>query len=257
MNAGATGFIHVAHDMLGSGDPSIAIPQAVNMALNALKSSSAAGLTRFVYTSSSFAVTQPRPNISFSVSEDTFNEAAIQAVKEKGEAAGGATVYSASKVEVEHAMKKWKDENQTNIVINCVNPNANLGPVLAPKHQGYPTTAGWTKNIWDGNYAALKRAPEHYINVVDDAKLHVIALAHPNLSGKRILAMAAPAPISEIVKILRKAYPERKLEDFEDNGMDLCENKEKTSVEALLREVYGHGYTSLEDSITANARELV
>ena len=242
--------------MTGSGDPSIAIPHTVNMALSALKSSSTAGLKRFVYTSSSFAVTQPKPSVKFTVSESTFNEEAIQAVKEKGKAAGGATVYSASKVEVERAMQKWKDESKAQIVINCVNPNGNLGPVLQPEHQGHPTTAGWVKNLWDGKYDQLKRPPEHFIDVRDDAKLHVIALAHPDLQGRRLLGMVAPAPISEIVKILRKLYPERKIEDFEDEGTDEITNAEKGTVENLLKEAYGHGYTRLEESVKANAREL-
>lgn len=242
--------------MTGSGDPKIAIPHSVAMALNALRASSSAGLKRFVYTSSSFAVTQPKPGVHFTVDEQTFNTAALQAVAERGQAAGGATVYAASKVEAERALQKWKAETNAPIVINCVNPNANLGPVLQPIHQGYPTTAGWIKNLWDGKYDALKRVPEHYINVQDDAKLHVIALAHPELRGRRLLAMAAPAPISEIVKILRAAYPERRFEDFEDDGTDECVNAEAGSVEALLKEVYGHGYTGLEESVLANARKL-
>lgn len=253
---GASGFIHVAHDMTGSGDPKIAIPHSVNMAMSALKTASAAGLKRFVYTSSSFAVTQPKPSVKFSVDENTFNEDAIRAVKEKGDAAGGATVYSASKVEVERAMEKWKQESGASIVINCVNPNGNLGPVLQPSHQGYPTTAGWVRNLWDGKYDALKRPPEHFIDVRDDAKLHVIALANPGLEGRRLLGMVAPAPISRIVNILRKEFPERKFEDFEDEGTDEITNLMKDEVEGLLREAYGHGYTQLEESVKANAREL-
>jgi nucleoside-diphosphate-sugar epimerase len=242
--------------MTGSGDPAIAIPHSVNMALSALKTASKAGLKRFVYTSSSFAVTQPKPSVKFTVDENTFNEDAIRAVKEKGKAAGGATVYSASKVEAERAMKKWIDESKSQIVINCINPNGNLGPVLQPQHQGYPTTAGWIKNIWDGNYGALKRQPEHFINVVDDAKLHVIALAHPDLSNRRLIGMTAPAPISRIVEILRRLYPERRFEDFEDEGEDRITNAMRDEVEGLLKEAYGHGYTGLEESVRQNAREL-
>lgn len=242
--------------MRGSGDPEIAIPQSVNMALSALKTSSAAGLKRFVYTSSSFAVTQPKPSIAFSVSESTFNEDAVRAVAEKGQGAGGATVYAASKVEVERAMQKWKDETKADIVINCVNPNGNLGPVPQPQHQGYPSTAGWVKNIWDGKYDALKRPPEHFIDVRDDAKLHVIALAHPDVKGRRLLGMVAPAPISRIVGILRELYPDKTFADFEDEGTDEITNLEKEKVEGLLRMAYGHGYTNLEESVKANARDL-
>lgn len=242
--------------MQGSGDPATAIPLAVNMALSALKSASKVGMQRFVYTSSSFAVTQPKPSVAFSVDESTFNEEAVQAVQQKGKGAGGATVYAASKVEVERAMQKWKDETKANIVINCVNPNGNLGPVLQPQHQGYPTTAGWVKNIWDGNYESLKRAPEHFIDVRDDAKLHVIALAHPSLVGRRLLGMVAPAPIDRIIQILRELYPQKEFKDFEVDGTDKIDNKEKGKVEDLLMEAYGHGYTRLEESVKANASEL-
>lgn len=242
--------------MTGSGDPKIAIPHSVNMALSALKTASAAGLKRFVYTSSSFAVTQPKPSVKFTVDERTFNEDAIRVVKEKGADAGGASVYSASKVEVERAMKKWKEESKAEIVINCINPNGNLGPVLQTEHQGYPSTAGWTKNLFEGKYDQLKRPPEHFVNVVDDAKLHVIALAHPELSDRRLIGMTAPAPISRIVEILRGLYPDRKFEDFEDEGTDEITNAMKDEVEGLLREAYGHGYTDLEESIKQNAREL-
>lgn len=254
--AGAAGFIHVAHEMQGSGDPATAIPLAVNMALSALKTASKAGMKRFVYTSSSFAVTQPKPGIPFTVDESTFNEEAVQAVQQKGKDAGGATVYSAAKVEVERAMQKWKDQSKATIVVNCINPNGNLGPVLQPQHQGYPTTAGWVKNIWDGNYSSLKRPVEHFIDVRDDAKLHVIALAHPDVVGRRLLGMVAPAPIDRIIEILRELYPEKKFDDFDVDGTDEITNAEKEKVEDLLKKAYGHGYTRLEESIKANASEL-
>jgi hypothetical protein len=93
--------------------------------------------------------------------------------------------------------------------------------------------------------------------VQDDAKLHVIALAHPDVRGKRILAMVAPAPVNKIVGILKKTYPDRQFEDFKDDGEDLCTNAEVGRVEALLKEAYGYGYTSLEESVRDNARELV
>lgn len=242
--------------MHGSGEPSVAIPYSVGMAMSALKTASAAGIPRFVYTSSSFAVTQPKPSVSFSVDERTFNEEAIKNVQEKGAGAGGATVYAASKVEVERAMQAWKDESGARIVVNCVNPNGNLGPILQPEHQGYTTTAGWVKNLWDGKYEALKRVPEHFIDVRDDAKLHVIALVHRKLEGRRLVGMVAPAPISRIVEILRKEFPEHGFDDFEDDGTDEITNLMKDEVEGLLREAYGHGYTPLEESVKANASEL-
>lgn len=151
--------------MSGSKDPETAIQYAVDSAINALESSAAAGLKRFVYTSSSFAVTQPRSSVHFSVDENTFNEEAIQRVKTFGTEAGKPTIYSAAKFSTERALNKWKEDNDSPIVTNCINPNANLGLVLLPQHQGYPTSAAWVKNLWDRKYDLMnKRIPEHYIN---------------------------------------------------------------------------------------------
>lgn len=242
--------------MGGSGDPALAIPYSVAMAMSALKTASKAGLTRFVYTSSSFAVTQPRPNVAFTVDERTFNQAAVDAVAHTGTAAGGATVYSASKVEVERAIARWRSETGASIVVNCVNPNGNLGPVLQPSHQGYPTTAGWVANLFAGKYEKLKKVPEQFIDVRDCARLHVIALAKPGFEDRRLLGMVAPAPISRIVEILRNKFPEHGFEDFEDEGVDRITNAMRGEVEELLKEAYGQGYTPLEESVAANAKEL-
>ncbi|OAL56516.1 aldehyde reductase [Pyrenochaeta sp. DS3sAY3a] len=255
---GVTGFIHVAHDMAGSRDPADAIQHAVKSAINALKSSTAAGLKRFVYTSSSFAVTQPKPSVRFSVDETTFNEEAIRQVETLGKECDGETIYSAAKVNAERALQKWKDDNNSSVVINCVNPNANIGLVLQPQHQGYPTSAAWVKNLWDRKYETMnKRAPEHYIDVQDDAKLHVIALVHPGLSGRRLLGMAASAPISAISAILKEIYPDREFDHIVDEGTNECVNSEADRVEGLLWKAYGHGYTSLKDSVKSNAQDLV
>lgn len=112
------------------------------------------------------------------------------------------------------------------------------------------------KNLLDGKYDQLNRAQEHFINVIDDAKLHVIALAHPDLDARRLIAMADRAPVSKIVEILRKLYPERKFEDFDDEGEDKITNGMKGEVEDLLKKAYGHGYTSLEESVRQNSQGL-
>lgn len=102
--------------MQGSRDPAVAIPRAVNGALNAAKASAKAGLKRFVFTSSSFAVTQPKPGKVFTLTSESFNDEAVERVKTPG--ADGATVYSASKVEAERALSRWVEESQTSLVVN-------------------------------------------------------------------------------------------------------------------------------------------
>lgn len=98
-------------------DPAVHIPRTVNGALNALKAAAAEpGMQRFVYTSSSLAVTNPKPNKQFTVTTDTFNEEAVEKCKQPG--VSSSTVYAASKVAAERAIEQWVRENKSSLVVN-------------------------------------------------------------------------------------------------------------------------------------------
>ncbi|KAL3445544.1 NAD(P)-binding protein [Aspergillus insuetus] len=254
---GAAGFIHVANDMTASPDASIAIPRAVNGALNALRASAKEpSITRFVYTSSSFAATLPKPGHQFTVAADTFNEEAIE--RAWGHDADGDSVYAASKVEAERAIAKWVQENDPPLVVNYILPNANIGPLISAANQGYPTTARWTKAVWEADYDSLKHVPpQHYINVQDDARLHIIALANPAVRGERIFAVAGPFSFNGIIGALRSLYPERKWEDYPDDKRDLSTFEPITRAEALLQDAYGRGFVGLEESVEGNVADLI
>ena len=103
--------------MTHSTDPNIAIPRAVNGALNALKASAKVpGLKRFVFTSSSFAATQPKPGKKFTITAESYNDEAVERAWKPN--ADGETVYSASKVEAERAIFKWVKENKPSLIVN-------------------------------------------------------------------------------------------------------------------------------------------
>ncbi|KAJ4243684.1 hypothetical protein NW757_011111 [Fusarium falciforme] len=114
---GATGFVHVAQDMAGSADPSVVVPRAVNGALNALKAAANEPLMkRFVYTSSSFAVTFPKPGRRFTVTAAMFNDEAVE--RAWGPNPEDSAVYACSKVEAERAISKWVEEHKPSLVVN-------------------------------------------------------------------------------------------------------------------------------------------
>ncbi|KAI3550021.1 aldehyde reductase [Colletotrichum abscissum] len=253
---GAVGFIHVANDMQGSRDPAVAIPRAVNGALNAAKASSEADLKRFVFTSSSFAVTQPKPGKVFTLTAESFNEEAVERIKQPG--ADGETVYSASKVEAERALSRWAKENKSSLIINTVQPNANIGPLINAEKQGYPTSARWVKKLWDQDYDSLRNTPpQHFVNVQDDARLHVIGLVHPQVRGERLFAIAGPVNLQDIIEILRESYPFKHWEDFPTNERDLSSFIPSRRAEELLIEAYGTGFIGLVESVKGNAANLV
>lgn len=95
----------------------MAIPLAVNGALNALEASAnEPKMKRFVYTSSSFAVVLPQPGKKFTVTQDTFNDEAVRRIQEPDP--DGETVYAASKVETERAISRWMKEHGNSLVVN-------------------------------------------------------------------------------------------------------------------------------------------
>ncbi|KAH7011053.1 aldehyde reductase [Ilyonectria destructans] len=254
--SGAGGFIHVANDMSGSKNPDVAVARTVNGALNALKASAKEpGVKRFVYTSSSFAATQPKPGKRFTITHSTFNEEAMERAWQPDP--DPETVYSASKVEAERQIAAWIRDNKSTLVTNAVLPNANIGSMISSSNQGYPTSARWVKALWDGDYDIIKKAPaQHYINVQDDARLHVIALTHPAVQFERIFAVAGPVSLNTIIDILRRSFPQREWKNVSDDGVDLSTFEPMQRAEELLMEVYGTGFIGLEESVKANAWDL-
>jgi hypothetical protein len=99
--------------------------------------------------------------------------------------------------------------------------------------------------------------PQHYINVQDDARLHIIGLADPAVQGERIFAVAGPFNLNDILGVLRRHFPEKKWEDYPDDKRDLSTFQPITRAEALLRKAYGRGFVGLDESVRGNVAELV
>lgn len=228
-------------------------------------------MRRFVYTSSSYAATLPKPGEEFTIAADAYNDEAAEQAWKPG--ADRHVVYAASKTAADRAVFQWAEEHKPSFVVNAgtdselglfrplmflVLPNCNIGPLISAANQGYPTTARFVKGLWDGNYEALEgNPPEHFVNVQDVGRLHVIGLAHPDVRGERIFAATAPFNFNSIIEVLRKLRPEREWEYFPDDRKDLSNFEGVQRSEQLLREAYGVGFTGLEESVKGNAAELL
>jgi nucleoside-diphosphate-sugar epimerase len=112
--------------MTFSTDAKIAVSRAVRAVTNALEASaSSSTVQRFVYTSSSFAVTFPQPGEQFTVTPSTFNDEALMQAFEPG--ASGGTIYAASKLEAERAIREWLVANEdTAMVVKIGEYGANV-----------------------------------------------------------------------------------------------------------------------------------
>lgn len=256
---GASGVVHVATPVMQFYDPNVAVPMVVNGALGVLKSAvKERGLKRVVMTSSSTAAASPQPNKEFVIDENTWNEAAVKAAWAPPPYEGSQRrldVYSACKTQAEEAAWKFVKENNPHFAFNTILPNANMGTILSVENQGYPSTDGWIKSLWGGfpgeEGEELKyNPPQYYINVQDNARVHVAALIYEDVKNERLFTFAHSYSWNDILAILRKLYPQKK---FIEDLPNLGEDKSKVAnqrAEALLKRFAGPpGWTSLEQSI--------
>lgn len=274
---GASGFVHVATPVMQSFDPNEAVPMVVNGILHVLQACcKESGIKRVVMTSSSTAAASPEPNKVFTMDEKTWNTTAVEAAWAPPPYEGlqrRLDVYSASKTQSEQAAWKFMEEQKPGFVFNTVLPNANIGNILSVEHQGYPSTAGWIRALWDGFEGnkdlqynpprelnrglwvdqSLTGGAEYYINVQDNARVHVGALIFPDVQGERLFSFAYPFTWNDILGIFRKLYPEGK---FIDNIPDLGRDLSKVSngrAEELVKRMGRPGWESLEASVKAVA----
>lgn len=253
---GASGVIHIATPVMVSYDPNEAVPVVVNGALNALKAAAnEPSIERVVMTSSSTAAASPKPNVEFTIDEETWNEEALKAAWAPPPYEGEQRkldVYSASKTESEQAAWKWMKENRPGFVLNTVLPNCNMGLVLSPENQGTPSTVGWIKALWDefkGQEKLAFNPPQYYVNVQDTARVHVGALIYPDVDSERLFDFAHPFNWNDMLAVFRKLYPDHHfMQDMPDLGQDLSTVANGRAEEIVKR--FGRpGWTSLEASI--------
>ena len=115
-----------------------AINRAIDGALNALEACTKrrSSIKRFVYTSSSFAATQPKPNVRFSIAVDSYNDEAVQRAHQPNP--DGETVYAASKVLTERALVNYVEAlgDRCPLVMNM--SNLPSPPFIYPHHHSRP-----------------------------------------------------------------------------------------------------------------------
>ena len=149
-------MVHLASVLTFDPDPNKVIPAVVSGAVNAASSAAKqASVKRFVYTSSSVAITAAKPNVEFTISTNDWNIDDIEAAwkpppyeKERAWA-----VYGASKTQAEQEIWKFLKEDKPGFVLNTVLPNANFGPILSDKQPA--STAGWIKSLYNGDLDAV------------------------------------------------------------------------------------------------------
>jgi len=177
---GCSTVLHVASPFPSSQpkDENILIGPAVDGTLRVLRAAVAAGVQRFVQTSSTVAMMYGHPR------ERTapYTEADWTNLDDPG-----VTAYAKSKTLAERAARDLVDKDRPGLHYASVNPGFVLGPAL---DRDVGASAEIVQMFLKGKYPACPRISFPCVDVRDVAKMHRLALETDAPSGGRYLAVS-------------------------------------------------------------------
>ncbi|EON63476.1 hypothetical protein W97_02704 [Coniosporium apollinis CBS 100218] len=254
---GVEGVAHVASVLSQDPNPHNVIPPTIAFAVNALKAAAAEpSVKRFVLTSSSTATYAPGPNLGRTIDAKTWNEDSVKAAWAPAPYEPERTwvTYAASKTEGEQAVWKWVEENEPALVVNAVLPPVNFGPALDLARQGRQSTSYAITEALEGEFKIFGGfAPGFFVDVRDTARLHVLALLHPDVKNERIFGFAGSFNWDDVYAVLRQMFPERDFPEPDPNApRDTNKILPAGRAEGLLREMGRPGWVGLEETVRAS-----
>lgn len=189
------GCSHVAHvaSPLPTGIPKDAnelIVPARDGALRALRAAKAAGVRRFVMTSSVAAISYGRGRGVHHFTEADWTDLSKP----------GISPYIQSKTVAERAARDWMAKEGGAMEFCSICPSVVLGPVWSGD---YSASVSVVKMLLSGRMGACPDIGFGVVDVRDVADLHVRALKAPNMAGERFIASGRFVKIREVADILR------------------------------------------------------
>ncbi len=208
--AGCSHVCHVASPLPSNkpkSDDELIIP-ARDGALRALRGAKAAGVKRFVMTSSAAAIAYGHGN-----KVQTFTEADWTNADSPD-----AYAYVKSKTIAERAARDWVAAEGGDIEFVTVNPSLVLGPLTS---DDFSTSLEVIKRLIEGSLPGLPNFGFGIVDVRDVADLHVRCLNAPNMAGERFIASGPFLWMRDVGEILKagmgkdgRKVPSRRLPDF-------------------------------------------
>lgn len=204
------------------------IRPAVDGALRALRAAQAAGVTRFVLTSSTAAISGsdlPPGDTAFDETNWTNpDDAKISA-------------YTKSKTLAEQAAWEFVRDEAPEMQLTVVNPGFVLG---APLDGTFGTSIEVIKRLLRGKDPMLPNIGFTTVDVQDVAEMHVKVIDQPQTIGQRIMTVDRFLSFQDLAKTIKTAYPDRKVvtrvaPDFVIKGLALFDPAIRTIVPSLGR----------------------
>ena len=208
--AGCSHVAHVASPLPSNApksDDELIVP-ARDGALRALKAAKAAGVKRFVMTSSMAAIAYGHGR-----SKSVFTEADWT-----DPTSPDAYAYVRSKTIAERAARDWVAAEGGDMEFVTVNPSLVLGPLQSGD---FSTSLEAIKKLLEGSMPGLPNFGFGIVDVRDVADMHVRCLTMPDMAGERFICSGPFLMMADVAAILRdglgtqgRKVPRRKLPDW-------------------------------------------
>jgi dihydroflavonol-4-reductase len=229
---GCSGVLHVASPFPSRQpkDENELIRPAVDGTLRVLRAASAAGVPRFVQTSSTVAIMYghaPARTAPYTEADWTIVESP------------GVTAYAKSKTLAERAAREFIAGDRDGPRYASVNPGLVLGPAL---DRDVGTSADLIGRFMKGKYPGCPRLSMPMVDVRDVARMHRLALEVDQPSGARYLAVAESMWMVDMARAIREALgrvaskvPTRVLPDWAVKLVALFDSMARQTVPDLGR----------------------
>ncbi|MBI1171690.1 NAD-dependent epimerase/dehydratase family protein [bacterium] len=199
--AAATGahlLVHTASPfpMSQPKDAAVLLRPAVEGTLRALRAARAAGIRRAIVTSSTVAVIDE----TRAGTQDERNWCDLTAP--------GTSAYAMSKTMAERAAWEFVAKEAPEMALTCINPGFVMGPPL-DRHFG--TSLNVVRRILAGRDPMVPMIGFVCVDVRDVAEMHLRAALRSETAGKRYLAAAGTMTMPDMARVLKAAYPYRRI----------------------------------------------
>lgn len=198
---GVSAVMHVAAAIRADEprDQDLVIRPALEGTERVLRAAHAAGIERFILTSSIATVGYGHGQTS---GRRVYNETHFTNL----DGMQFKWAYCIGKTRAERFA--WDFAKANGMELTTIHPGAIIGPAL---DEDASISIGLVTGLLDGSTPALPSNGFSIIDVRDVADLHVAALERQEAAGERYLATSDYTPFPEVANILRSAYPDRKV----------------------------------------------
>lgn len=196
--AGCSHVAHVASPFpaaLPKHEDELIVP-ARDGALRVLRAAKAAGVKRFVMTSSAAAIAYGHPERIRTFTEADWTDATSP----------DAYPYIRSKTIAERAARDWVAAEGNGMEFCAINPTAVIGPVWG---RDMSTSIELVKKLLEGAMPGCPDIGFGIVDVRDVADLHVKALSAPDLAGERFIASGRFLKMIDVARVLKSGLGDR------------------------------------------------